>query len=82
MSNKIELIGPDGESIKEIEEIKEKFDADWAVAHFLDGSLAAWLDYMLYEDEAEKLELISKEDSALEKKLAIVFGAPYEEEDE
>lgn len=82
MGEKITLLGPNGDPIKDLDDLQENYDAEWARVRFLDGSLAAWCDFCFYEDEAEKLAHLKPDDPSLVKKLAIIFGIPYEEEEE
>lgn len=68
-----------GEKVTDMKELQENFDIEKIVGYFLDGKLKNWLDARYYEDEAEAIAQIDREDLALAKRLCEVFGVEYED---
>ena len=68
--------------IRTIEELRENFDLAKATEYFLDGRLLKWLDGRYYEEEAEKVRNLNKDDEKFAKKLCAVLGVEYPEDEE
>ena len=66
-----------GVKVRTLEALKENFDLEKVTAYFLDGTLIKWLEGRYYDDEAEKVRNLSKDDANLGKKLCAVFGVEY-----
>ena len=64
----------DGAQVRTIEELKEHFDVESVVGYFTDGRLLNWLQSRYYDDEADKVERLTKDDPQLHKKLCAIFG--------
>ena len=64
---------------RNIDELREHFDLEAVLAYFSDGKLQTWLEDRYYDDEAEAVENLSKDDSELEQKLCQILGVDYEE---
>ena len=60
-----------------LEELRENFDIDKAVGHFLSGKLIEWLEDRYYEDEAEKISALDKDSPDFRKKLCDALGVDY-----
>ena len=48
----------DGQSVRDIEGLKEYFDLEKLVEHFKSGKLKIWLEDRRYDDEAEELDAL------------------------
>lgn len=70
----------DGAQVRNIDELKEHFDIEKVVGYFTDGRLLNWLQSRYYEDEADKVEQLTANDSQLHKKLCEIFGVESAEE--
>lgn len=70
-----------GEQVRNLEDLKEHFDIDKVVSYFNDGRLLTWLKSRYYEDEAEQVEQLTKNDPELPKKLCAIFGVESEIEE-
>ena len=71
----------DGEEVRTLEEFKEHFDIESAVKYFSDGSLLVWLQSRYYDEEADKISKLSKDDAKnFYKELCMIFGIESEEE--
>ena len=57
-----------------MEELKDNFDTASVVGYFMEGKLETWLNDRYYEEEAEQVAALSKDDPALARKLCAVFG--------
>ena len=65
-----------------LEELRENFDIDKAVGHFLSGKLVEWLEDRYYEDEAEKISVLDKDSPDFRQKFCDVLGVEYEGSEE
>lgn len=72
----------DGTEVRDIESLREHFDADTVVGYFLDGRLLTWLGNFYYDTEADSVEKLDKNDSQLKKKLCEIFNVEYEDDGE
>lgn len=80
MAVKFPLEMKNGVMARNMSEVKENFDTEKIVSHFLEGKLLTWLEARYYEGEAEAISVLSIEDPELAKKLCEIFGVEYEEE--
>lgn len=78
---KIPLVMKNGEKATDMKSLKENFDIESVVGYFLDGKLEKWLTDRYYEDEAEAVGQLNKDDPQLAGKLCKIFGIEYEEDD-
>lgn len=72
----------DGAEVRDIESLREHFDADTVVGYFLDGRLLTWLGNFYYDTEADLVEKLDKNDGQLKKKLCEIFDVEYEDDGE
>ena len=79
---KIPLVMKNGEKATDMKTLIDNFDVESVVGYFLDGKLEKWLNARYYEEEAEAIAQIDREDPALAKLLCEVFGIEYEEDEE
>ena len=77
---KIPLEMKNGEKATDMKSLVANFDVESVVGYFLDGKLKKWLDDRYYEEEAEKVSQLEKDDPALAAKLCEIFGVLYEAE--
>ena len=63
-----------GEQVRTLDELKENFDIESVVGYFNDGRLLNWLQARYYDEEADKISALSKDDPQLQKKLCDIFG--------
>ena len=59
--------------------MKENFDVEKVVGYFLDGKLHSWLESHYYEEIADVVSQIDKNDVDLAKKLCEIFEIEYTE---
>lgn len=71
----------DGVKVTTIQDLRENFDMGQVIGYFLDGKLIQWLESRYYEDEAEAVASLDKEDTDIGKKLCQIFGVEYKEAD-
>ena len=71
----------DGTEVRTIEELKEHFDVETVVGYFNDGRLLNWLQSRYYDNEADKVEQLTKDDPQLHEKLCAIFGVKSEVEE-
>lgn len=77
MAIKFPLEMRNGVQVRNITELRENFDVEKVVGYFLEGKLKTWLDARYYEDEAEAVAYLSKDDPNLAQKLCEIFGIAY-----
>ena len=70
----------DGTEARTLEELKEHFDINSVVAYFSDGKLLTWLQARYYDDEADKVSSLAKDDKDVAKKLCAIFDVESEED--
>ena len=68
----------DGVEVRTLQELKDGFDLNAVMAYFLDGKLESWLSDRYYDDLADSIQELDKNDPELRKKLCGVFGVEYE----
>lgn len=71
----------DGIQVRNLEDLRNNFDLEKTVGYFLDGKLITWLNDRYYEEEAEELEQLSKNDAQLNKKLCKILGVGYQDKE-
>lgn len=76
---KIPLVMKNGVKVTDIGALKENFDLDLVIGYFFDGKLGKWLIDRYYEDEAEALAQLDKDDPSLAKKLCEIFNVEYDD---
>ena len=76
---KIPLVMKNGEKATDMKSLLNNFDAESVVGYFLNGKLEKWLNDRYYEEEAEAVASLEKDDPELTKKLCAVFGVEYED---
>lgn len=81
MAVKFPLEMKNGIKVRTMKDLVDNFDTEKVVGYFLDGKLKKWLDARWYEDEAEKIAELDKNDPKLAKHLCEIFGVEYEEEE-
>lgn len=74
---KVPLVMKNGEKVTDMKSLKENFDAESVISYFLNGKLEKWLTDRYYEDEAEAISGLDKDDPALTQKLCEIFGIKY-----
>ena len=70
-----------GEQVRTLDELKENFDIESVVGYFNDGRLLNWLQARYYDEEADKISALSKDDPQLQKKLCNIFGVESKDEE-
>ena len=76
---KIPLVMKNGVKVTDSGALKENFDLDLVIGYFFDGKLGKWLIDRYYEDEAEALAQLDKDDPSLAKKLCEIFNVEYDD---
>lgn len=77
MAVKFPLEMKNGVMVRNMRDLKENFDIEKIVSYFLEGKLLTWLEARYYEDEAEVIERLSKDDPEIAKKLCEIFNVEY-----
>ena len=70
-----------GVQARTLEDLQENFDMEKVVGYFSDGRLQTWLKERYYEDEAEALDKLSKDEPEFHKKLGEALGVVVPEEE-
>lgn len=68
-----------GADVRSLESLKENFDLEKMTEYFLDGRLLRWLEGRHYDEEAQQVRNLNKDDEQFGKKLCEVFGIPYKD---
>lgn len=70
-----------GVLVRNIDELKENFNAEKVTEYFLNGKLLIWLNDRYYDEEAEQVDTLSSEadKSLLSEKLCGIFGIETED---
>ena len=73
----------DGTKIRSnIEELREHFDIESIMGYFLSGKLQEWLEDRYYENEANEIAKINKDDNDIRMKVCRILGVePPSDED-
>ena len=69
----------DGVEVRTLQELKDGFNLNAVMAYFLDGKLESWLSDRYYDDLADSIQELDKNDPELRKKLCGIFGVEYED---
>ena len=75
---KIPLVMANGEKATDMKSLIHNFDISSIVGYFLDGKLEKWLCDRYYEDIAQEISHLDKDDPALVSKLCEIFGVNYD----
>lgn len=67
-----------GKMVRNLQELRENFDINKIISHFMNGSLLRWLEERYYDEECEKLRQIKQVDSDTAGKLCEIFGVKEE----
>ncbi|KHM51894.1 hypothetical protein NZ47_08010 [Anaerovibrio lipolyticus] len=79
---KLPLEMADGTMVRaNIEDLRKHFDMQSVLGHFISGKLQKWLENNYYDEEAEKISALDKDDEELNKKLCAILGVEYTEID-
>ena len=72
---KFSLEMADGTKVRNsLEELREHFDIDSIARHFVSGKLQEWLSDRYYDNEAEEIGALSKDETDLNMKLCQILG--------
>ena len=71
----------DGIPVRSLEDLRKHFDLDKTIGYFVDGKLLKWLKDRYYDEEAEAISALSKDDSNFNSKICKILGVEYEDED-
>lgn len=74
---KIPLIMNNDVKVRTISELKENFDVERVLGYFIDGKLQQWLEDRYYEEEAEAVEKLDKDDADIAEKICGIFDVEY-----
>ena len=71
----------DGVEIRRnLDELREHFDMEMVIEHFLSGKLQKWLEDRYYDEEASKIKMIDKDSDSFHRQLCEALGVEYEGE--
>lgn len=62
---------------RNLEELREHFDMEKVVGHFLSGKLVKWLEDRYYDDEVAKINQINKDVPNFHRQLCTALGVEY-----
>jgi len=68
-----------GVHVRTIEELKDNFDINKVVGYFLEGKLQTWLADRYYDEEAERIDELTADDTDIARKICTIFGVEYTE---
>ena len=75
MADRFPLVMDDGSEVDEnLEELKEKFDVNSIVGHFLAGRLEEWLRARYFDEKADEVAALDKDAEDLGRQLCEIFG--------
>jgi hypothetical protein len=77
---KFPLVMADDEKVSTIEKLKEHFDIESVLKHYLDGKLLQWLGDRYYEDEMEAVAALDSNATDFKVRLAAVFGKTIQDD--
>lgn len=66
---------------KSLEELKENWDLEKIVEHFVTGKLITWLNDRYYTDLAEQVQKITATGAEAQKQLCAVFGMEFKQDE-
>ncbi len=86
MARKIRVKEPlkvNGIEVRDIEVLRENFDIDALIEYAFNGKLAKWLRERYYDEEADEIDALDKDDPDLEDKIYEIFDVepPLSEEE-
>lgn len=70
-----------GEQVRDIDALKKNFDIGKVVEYFLSGKLLTWLEARYYDEEAEAVAGLDKDDPQIAGKLYDIFGVAHAAEE-
>lgn len=70
-----------GIDVRNLEDLRENFDLNAAVAYFKDGKLIKWLEARYYDDEAEKISSLNENVPDFREKLCAALGVEFAGDD-
>lgn len=70
-----------GVDVRNLEDLRENFDLNAAVAYFKDGKLLKWLEARYYDDEAENISSLDENAPDFREKLCAALGVEFEGDD-
>ncbi len=76
---KAEMKLKDGVAVRDLEELERAFDPDAIMNHFRSGQLEEWLRDRYYDDEADAISAIAKDDPNAARKVCAALGVAYED---
>ncbi len=68
----------DGVAVRDLEGLQQAFDGESAMKYLRDGRLLDWLNARYYEEEAEAVAAIDKDDPEASKKLCAALGVDHD----
>ena len=68
----------DGVEVRSLQELQDNFDLNQVTSYFLEGRLETWLSDRYYDEAAEQIGSLQKEDPELQQKLCQILGVKYE----
>jgi len=71
-----------GVEVRDLETLRENFNVETLIEYLADGKLVNWLHERYYENEAEKISALQRDDSDLEDKLYEIFKVEKPEDAE
>lgn len=71
----------DSVQVRNLDDLRKHFDLDKTIGYFVDGKLLKWLEDRYYDEEAEAISALSKDDSDFNSKICKILGVEYEDED-
>ena len=77
--NKFPLKMANDIEVRSLDELRQHFDINKIVEYFRDGKLLEWLSDRYYDDEAEAINKLDKDDHNFGQKLCNIFGVDYDE---
>ena len=82
MAKKIRFpLNMNGTDVRTIEELREHFDMDSVLGYFANGKLVTWLRDRYYDNEADAVEQLNEDDSALSAKICKAIGVDYADDE-
>lgn len=77
---KLPLEMADGVAVRTLEELKDNWDLEKVLNHFLTGRLLTWLNDRYYSDISEKISKLDVNTDSLElqKSICDIFGVEYD----
>lgn len=76
---KFALAMADGVKVRTLDDLRLHFDLVTVLGYYLDGKLSEWLSDRYFEEEANAIDELDRDDADLGKKLCTILAVPYEE---